>query len=397
MSISTTGIADPRARQNSFMVPRFGLTGWEAQALKEAAKGGQTAIAQISSKNVADRVALLFDSGKVGRFFSNDVRVGGLSLEDMSSRFLTLFGLYIPQGVLAIAANKHKAETNGRNILVWVMTFYLMQFLKNDNFGINSLLLNPFMIERGKLKVFDPKTDIPSDFGPVKRFLHRTLKPPTNFLQRQINRHFGMKGDYLAVLKDAGIELSNSDLQKALQSTKAPWASLDNNLLDLINNRYTELRNLVKKEGIEVLSKIDNPVSETVYHTYPKVLRRLNFFPMVSAALLTAATVYVIGGLAMELVYRFIAPLDKDFNAEAYYRNKQKDKKREGNGPMPQSHVPFPNQGLPTAPASPRGQALVFWPTAMPSQGMSPVARIGTSQPAMPPQWNTSITPGGAV
>jgi hypothetical protein len=300
----------------------------------------------------------------------------------MSSRFLTLFGLYIPQGILAIKAKKHPYETNGRNVVVWVMTFYLMQFLKNDNFGINSLLLNPLMLQKGKLQAFNKKTDIPANAGFIKKMLHSTFKPPLNYMQRVANKTFGMNGNYLDVLKDSGINVSQGDIKKALLSTKSPWASLDNNQLDLINNRYEELRKIVSKDGIEALGKLKEPVSEALYKTYPKVIRRLNIFPMISASLLTAATVYVIGGVAMQIVYRFIAPLDKDFNPEAFKarNNKKKNQPPKPVTPPPSAPLAVPF-AAPSAPALNQPIPTFSLPQSAPTN--SPMDAL----PGQSPQW----------
>jgi hypothetical protein len=344
----------------------FGLTAWEAEALKDAARNGHAAVTGIAHEKAAKNIAKVFDGGALGKLFSRDVRIGGLSLEEMSSRFLTLFGIYIPQGILAVKDQKHPYETNGRNILIWVMTFLLTQFLKNDTFGVNSLFLSPLMIEKGKLQAFDRKADIPANAGFFKRAYGSVFKAPFNVFQRTLNRHFGMKGDYLAVLKDAGIEISESDIKKALKSTKAPWASLDNNKLDLINNRYEELRKIASADGVEALAKLEKPVSQALYETYPKVLRRLNIFPLISTSLVTAATVYVIGGLAMKLVYKFIAPFDKDFNPAAVSGGKKKEPlnkasdsfKPSAGGPpgaagvLPASAPTFSTTGMPLPPAS---------------------------------------------
>jgi hypothetical protein len=222
------------------------------------------------------------------------------------------------------------------------------------------------MIEKGKLQAFDRKADIPANAGFFKRAYGSVFKAPFNVFQRTLNRHFGMKGDYLAVLKDAGIEISESDIKKALKSTKAPWASLDNNKLDLINNRYEELRKIASADGVEALAKLEKPVSQALYETYPKVLRRLNIFPLISTSLVTAATVYVIGGLAMKLVYKFIAPFDKDFNPAAVSGGKKKEPlnkasdsfKPSAGGPpgaagvLPASAPTFSTTGMPLPPAS---------------------------------------------
>lgn len=307
-------------------VPQFGVTSWELAALKAAAKGGQEATGTLTHHKIAKSLTKIFDSGPLGRLFSNDLRMRGLSMEDVAARSLTLFGLYIPQGFLSIKDQRHPYETNGRNALMWTLSVFLTQFLKNKGFGVNSLFLNPLMIEKSQLTTFDRQADIPKDAGFFIRTIHRTMKPPINWVQRQLNRAFGMDGDYLAVLKDAGIDVNKKDIPNAMMGITAPWADLDNNKIDLINHRYSELKKLVQKDGLEALSKLESPLPEAVYRAYPKVLKRLNIFPVISTSIIAAVTIYVIGGLAMIPVYKFIAPLDKDFDAEAYRRSREKKK-----------------------------------------------------------------------
>ena len=274
---SATGGVSKRAYKSG---PQFG-SATELRMLKEAATMGEKEVAKIAHSGIADKLLGFFSKG----FFQKDVRVGGMSLEDVAARLQTLIGVYIMQGYLSIKDQKHPWETNGRNAVVWLLTTYVVQFLKNDKMGVNTLLLNPFM----RQKVADTKG--------------------MNPLQKLVNK-FRMDADYVDILKRAGVKVSGEEHKLAQAGKKSVWASQDVNLLTRVNTLFDELKLKVKTEGIEALSAED----QQVFKAMPKFLRRINAFPLVSTALITAATVYIVGSLAMKFVYKFIAPFDKDFD-----------------------------------------------------------------------------------
>ncbi len=315
------GVISPGRIQPNIRQPRFGSAA-EVKALKEAVKIGQEGVAKIANEGIADGLLKFFSKG----LFQRDVRVGGMSLEDMAARLQTLIGVYILQGYLSIKEKKHPWETNGRNVVVWLLTTYVVQFLKNDSFGINTLLLNPFMkpkvdyskpvekvaepvkqaVERkgfGKLvhAVLEPLGKLLAPLKPVVEQIGRMLDRLINPLRMDIN--------YVDILERAGVKVSESEKKAVAAGKKSLWASQDVNLLSRVNNLYDSLQAKVKAEGLESLSAQD----QKIFKELPSFLKRVNFFPIISTALITAATVYIIGSLAMKIVYKFIAPLDKDF------------------------------------------------------------------------------------
>lgn len=228
-------------------------------------------IAEIAHEGIANKIAPLaraMSSTGLGK-------LGGLSFEDWAARLLTIFGIYIPQGFIAIKENKHKWETNGRNALVWTMTLGLTMLVKNDKFSTNTLL--NFFMKNGQAAAAENPTA-----GPVKRFFNK-LK---------------LNGDYFDILKSAKIDFKEAD------RAKAHWSNLDKNVMDTIG---LHLKELAAKTGISDAEKSFLKLAN-------KFVFRRNLFNVLSTGIITLLTMYVIGRFAMELVFRFIAPLDHDFD-----------------------------------------------------------------------------------
>ncbi len=230
-----------------------------------------------------------------GKLFNNDIRWGGLSLEDMASRVQTLLGVYLLQGYYAIKDDKHPWETNGRNAVIWVMTLLLQNLAKSENYGVNTLLFNPFMRQKGYLS---------SEMSGLQKFLD----------------HGRMDVDYLDILQDAGIKISDEELKGARKGKKALWASswLDANKTDLIKKRYRDLHHKIQENAKAIadqrpLPHILTPLEEAIEKEIPRFFKRINGWNMASTALLVGATIYFIGGVAMDIVNKVISPLDKDF------------------------------------------------------------------------------------
>jgi hypothetical protein len=200
----------------------------------------------------------------------------------MAGRLLTLVGIYIPQGYFAYRDNKHPWETNGRNAVVWLMTLGLTSLTKSENYGVNTLLLNPIMQQKGSA-VWNT----------------HILRPFVDPLRMEV--------DYVDILKDAKISLSDAEKEGAAKGKKALWASswLDTNKIEKIQNRLVELN---AKAATEKLTDAE----QAIQHSIPKLFRRINLFNGVSTGIITAATVYFIGGVAMKIVNKVFTPLDKN-------------------------------------------------------------------------------------
>ncbi|WP_373531747.1 hypothetical protein [Vampirovibrio sp.] len=231
------------------------------------------------------------------KLFNKDVRMGGLSLEDVAGRLQTLIGVYLLQGYYAVKDDKHPWETNGRNAMIWVMTLVLQNLTKSENYGLNTLLCNPFMRQKGH------------------------LSSEMSWLQNGLDK-VRMDADYLDILQDAGISIDPDEMKGARKGKKALWASswLDANKTDLIKRRYEALKAKVStQDGKEVLSQLSRE-EQKIYKSIPSFFYRINAWNGLSTAIIVGSTIYLIGGVAMKIVNKVISPLDKDFDGP---KNKQ--------------------------------------------------------------------------
>jgi hypothetical protein len=292
---------------------------------------GSSAVKDIAHIDIANGV--LSGIRKLG--ITKDIRVGGLSLEDISGRLQTLIGVYILQGFFAYKDQKHPWETNGRNAVVWTMTAALTSWSKSDSYGVNTLLFNHFMKEKGT----------PNKIPGMKALL-------------DLSR---MDVDYLKILEAAGIDVPSKDKEAAMKGKKALWASswLDSNKVMRIQNHLESLhaKKLALKAG-ETLSEADQKMMEAIPHFF----KRVNLANFGSTALITAATVYLIGSVAMQIVNKLFTPLDEDTGMLSIKTKSQK-------------------QGCLTKPAAPSAAPASFPGAPLPylQTGFRPVL------PAMPP------------
>lgn len=304
------------------------------------------------------------------KFLNRDIRKFNLSLEDWAARFLTVFSIYIPQGFLAVKENRHKWETNGRNVVIWTMTFALTALMKNDKFSANSWL-NRFMApnnhydkigfgievaEAHKSQLQKSLSEKPA--GVLGRWRHKRQAARLVSVEKTLQALGGEFETLKAVAEKAGLRLPAADasaplgerlnhLYKAADQAKlilkdlpgnkpaplarfrldgnyfqllrksglrvdgqnhALWSSMDINDCDKLV-QYLESKLAKSQANGQTL----NAVEQKLLKLAKQVVRRSSAFRLVATSLITAATVYVIGGVAMEIVYRFIAPFDHDF------------------------------------------------------------------------------------
>jgi hypothetical protein len=255
--------------------------------LKSAAVIGETAVERFSN-----RIYPFFR--KIGKFEMG--KMGGLGLEDWAARFLTLVGLYVPQGYIAVKNDSHVWETNGRNALMWLLAVGIVSFSKNDKWGFNTVL-NHFMKNK---QTADTKT-----------------------FWGKLTARFGLDGDYFKVLKEAGIP------HKAEDAKRAFWASMDSNMVDRLVHQYDQLT---------AKGKLLTETEQASHKLLGQFLSRRNAFSLTSTALITGLTVYLVGKLAMDFVFKFIAPLDHDYEPPL----------KKGLGPQQPTTLPqYPHQNYP--------------------------------------------------
>lgn len=338
------------AARRTLAVPstRFGKS-----PLESALKQGLEASTKIPFLHYSEQLNNLLKSVSL---FSKDARVGGLSIEDIMARAQTLIGLYFLQTYSAFKDEKHPWETLGRNAVVWTGGFYLTKLLKSENFGVNTLFINPFMRQQGT-----PVLDLRGKVRTLINFVTRQTETP-----EQAEKSLGwlrfeklidwarLPVDYTEILEKAGLSIKDSDKEAARSGKKALWAAsyLDKNRLNRVQAYYIKLKDELLREGLNetdltryrelqkqgsfnlsnlfnreksqlhqkmlttLAEKKDAKINEKLklYKASRTFLKRVSAANLFSTAIIAAATIYVLGGLAIQFVYKFIAPMDKDFD-----------------------------------------------------------------------------------
>lgn len=272
---------------------RFG----NAPAVKQVAKPlASSAESSIRALGLAETISrhLHTLAGKKGfSWLFQDVRKLNMSIEDWASRFNLLLAVYLPQMYFSLKNNRHKWETNARNFIIWTTTILLTFGVKHPKYGINSLL-DTFM---------KPKmTHAPAE----GHFFSRQWDALTN--------RFRLHNNYLTdVLTPAGIKVPTDP-----KKIKGFWASMDNNLIDsvwaYIPKAQKELAGLQTKLALSEKELARKATLEKFLHTAPQFLKRLGGFQLLSTGVFMALMTYIVGGLMMELVIKYIAPFDHDFD-----------------------------------------------------------------------------------
>lgn len=344
--------------------PEPQLNGAKARFGNAALKQGGEAVAkelygEIRNLKNAERIY-----NKMGKKLSKfNARLFNLSLEDWAGRFLTIFGVYLPQAYYSMKENKHKVETNARNALVWTMTLAIYILMKNENVGVNSIF-NQFM----KPKVGEAEV--------------------SGFMKKQINK-MRLEHNYFELLDEAGIKYSADDAKKMF------WTKLDKNHTDKLAHRVEDiaqelteklkphemdlkkLEHLVKSNAIEEtnteLMKLGKQFSKM--KSIRKFLMRQGAFSIINTVAITGAIIYLVGGLAMKIVLNTVAPLDHDFvpskdqnldNPIYKWVMKRREEKKGlespdylRNMPVPETfNTPYPQQGYPTPNLPPVNQLV---------------------------------------
>lgn len=337
----TTQPAFPRNKAvKGGIVPRFG---------NAASTFSEEAGKQVAHLGTAQHIKSFIT--KIG-LTSKDARVGGLSLEDIAGRLQTLIGVYILQGYFAYKDHKHPWETNGRNAVVWLMTLALTTWSKSESYGINTLVFNHFMQEKGT----------PNKVPGLRKLLLDPLR---------------MDVDYMKILDKAGINIEDKEKDAAMKGQKALWASswLDSNKVMRIQNYEKELKVKLANGTIKADEK-------TMLAAIPKFFNRVNIANFGSTAVITLATMYLIGSVAMKIVNKLFTPLDEDTGMMSVKSNKaQKDSSKDG------------KKNQPSTPATYTPQAPTSYPYPNPYTGSLPPRFPAPIQPSIPTIFTPQFRP----
>ncbi len=361
---------------------------------------GNAAPVLAAEKNLALKTSKYLHRNVFSKMNNINLRVGNFSLEDIASRFITVFSVYLPQGYLAAKENKHPMETNIRNAVVFLLTLWVMSFGKSDKMSVNklfnvfmqpkdssyyrSLLRKRQLTEQGARILTEdlsklqqtPKKAVSAFRQMVNLLTFNYFTPAHKIKQmdKQVSKLTRQKQKLdtaiTAVIQEArqaGIKphavqgklsyrllnplkfnynvfnmLNRAGLHIGpVDRTKAYWTGLDMNKIDKLKIYLNEIPQKIKSPKFQA--------AET--KAVKQFLWRLNSFKLLSTATITALTVYVIGGLAMKAVYKLMP-------------SKRKAQKQQTPQPVLQPKIqqnPYPaNQARYNGPAYPQFFTLPF-------------------------------------
>ncbi len=97
-------------------------------------------VAADTAVDVANLGTAKFFEKFFGGMSNVELRKFNLSLEDWAGRFMTVFGVYIPQAWFSLKEKRRVWENNTRNVLVWFTTLGVYILNKSEKFGLNPVL-----------------------------------------------------------------------------------------------------------------------------------------------------------------------------------------------------------------------------------------------------------------
>jgi hypothetical protein len=363
-----TGSPDLAGTVRQPLRPRF--TGGVAGGAKNAL------VSEIKGINTANRLYNVF-----GRIQS-DPKIWGFSINDWASRLNTALAVYAPALYFSLVPEKkHFWETNGRNVLIWFTTLGVTVLTKHPTMGVNPML-NHVMPQKRALQ---PKAS--ETFGDkIGRHVQKGLDV------------FRPKYDYYDMLHKAGV-LTQEEARNARNNKANKW-DLDNNQIERLKMKMEQLSEKFKSnKAIEGMSQSE---AETFAKNAPKLMNRLSNMKMAALSANAAATIFIIGIWAMNMVFKYIAPHDPDFDASKYNKAKNKSKNSTAASASTNVSAPVPTgtpQGNPQAPVSfspnlPLGQLPGSFPGAFPGAGF-PGQPMGVMRPNAWPRPAYPVMPGG--
>lgn len=315
-----------------------------------AGTAGKELVSEIKNIGTADSLYKKFGRMQV------DLKIGGLSINDWASRVNTALAVYLPALYFSLVPEKkHFWETNGRNVLIWFATLGVALGTKHPKIGANGLF-NHLMPQKKNLKLADA-TGFGDKLGRLWQKGLDKLRPSY---------------DYYDLLYKAGV-LTEKEMKTARNKLDNQWASLDNNQIERLKMKVDqiskELEKPLENRQLEGMTRKD---AEKFLKDAPNLMNRLSSMKIASLLANTGATVYLVGILAMDIVFKYIAPKDPDFDASKLTKYKKKSDKKQSTPDTSTVTTPKPT-GTPTGTPNVTPQAPVsFWPN--PQSGTLPGA-----------------------
>lgn len=266
---------------------------------------------------------------------------GGMSLEDILSRSMTLFGNYIPYGVTSVATKQYPFETNIRNALTWLATLALIYLSKNSVYGYNALANKLLMVPRNNAMLRQVPAKLGEKLGLFARqpkmlfqYLVNRLRPDGNYLmlchraKLDLKQNLGVDDKdvtrLLATLKDkaiTGAERAAAEAQlktklDGLTWRKAYWTNLKRNELKGLHIYRQQFFDPATNKVRAGLSQAEQQDLSLVNQIIAKMSGAL------ALANLMGGVVMALGiGVGLQIVVRLIsAPLDKHIMPKVEYK-----------------------------------------------------------------------------
>ena len=253
-----------------------------------------------------------------------------LSLEDWAGRFISVASVYIPQTMIALVNRAHIFETIGRNILAWSFKFGVLVGNKHPRFSLAKGVLDPLMQPK-RATVRGPAWQ-----KPIRSLVNR-LRP---------------EGDYFDILQAANIPFSSKDRHSAF------WTKLDEtNHWQAVTRLYQDL----KQKPAAQLSKQEEHLLKLI----PQFAARRSLFNFALAATIVSLATILVGRVSMDIVFKWIAPLDKDFNP-AGWTNRQQLNQAKAPSPLPAPSSALTQPGQASTDANTPSSKLLIEPLPKP-------------------------------
>lgn len=247
-------------------------------------------VSDITHGQIAEKTRKIFGH------ISLEERPFGLSRQDVTSRVNVGTAVYLPAFFFSfIPHKKHFYETNGRNLLLWWTTLGLTLLTKSPKYGLNPPLTYLFMNSK-KQRPLSPK-------GGFASVVHDYFKKPLERLSRPLRPNY----NYFELLEYLVPEKKYS--LKERQDAK--WSGLSDNYKAALERRFALLKN--NPEELQKLARhleIPSVEAATALGDFTSRATRLKLFSAATSAFLA---VTVLGVALMQIVLKYIAPLDPDF------------------------------------------------------------------------------------
>jgi len=254
---------------------------------------------------------------------------------------------------------------------MWVTNIGIIFLTKHPKYGVNAIF-NRFMQPKGTKLIHPDSAKLIQAKNRVGVFFAKYINPIADqiskYAAKLLNHQFFIKiadlfrpnYSFYELLKLGGLKVTDEDI-----ATKAPlWAKLDHNQVEQLKMMREKAKTALET-GEKLPGKMTRQEAEALVKNVRNFTTRLGGMNLSTTAVNILATVYVIGILAMDVVFRFIAPWDKDFDRKKAEAARHKNKVKIPSPDMLSSSGTLDNASL-FSPAQRVSAPLVFNPSPNP-------------------------------